>query len=381
MEHNKKKYQLGQKMDTEETLEIEYKEFCLKKSVHVIYSEFILKEIIETSFIPKSLYNLFEENLKIYFYHYLPKYITMFSNTMNLNYGKLYFGISDNGEITGIPFLKGKMGYPLLENWIQDIFKKFIFFYMKPKKMDQHNKNYDKKIYYNLSDEILTIYLKEFKIIIHPLETNYLIKNKEEFEFPLEHYLKCIDQERKQITFFKNQYTLTKKEWIKKIEHYKRKIVILVNDFSVRNDMYHWAIKNGCNSKDVFDFLLSKKLINDLTTEQIIQNKNNPNSYIYWILEYRDSKINEIIEQKPTFNYYHYKYHYYSILNKLKDFRYTWNIHNKNLKYYIIEFQIPAYETLIKLFDIEQISVFMNTNLQYLRRGIDNHGEPRTFQF
>ena len=89
---------LGKQHDLiQESLYVEFKEFCLQEETEVDYS--IVKTGIITN--KEKFNNDIYKNIRIYFYKYLPKYISAFINS-NIK-GQLIIGVNDFGEVTGIP--------------------------------------------------------------------------------------------------------------------------------------------------------------------------------------------------------------------------------------------------------------------------------------
>ena len=98
---------LGYHNNQNETIDTEYKEFCIKNNIFNFYSSDEIEKIIYTGIIDNhtTFNELIISNLQLYFDLYIPKYASSFCNT-DVKNGSLHIGINDFGEITGIPFLE-----------------------------------------------------------------------------------------------------------------------------------------------------------------------------------------------------------------------------------------------------------------------------------
>ena len=95
---------LGEQMKESETLENEYKEFCIKTNLFDYYTQLDLDDIIKTGKFDGSIFNnMILDNLNLYCDIYVPKYGSSFTNSKIKN-GSLQIGVNDNGEVTGVPF-------------------------------------------------------------------------------------------------------------------------------------------------------------------------------------------------------------------------------------------------------------------------------------
>ena len=112
------KYILGQHSKLRETKTTEFKEFYLKIAPNIIFSERKSREILLTGLFSDELNNLVISNLQLYFKQYLPKYFASFVNS-KVN-GRLYFGIDDCGEITGIPCIHERISTSTISKCISN---------------------------------------------------------------------------------------------------------------------------------------------------------------------------------------------------------------------------------------------------------------------
>ena len=66
---------IGEHVDSHESLENEYKEFCIKTNIFDYYTTEELNFIINTGILPSTFNNLILDNLQTYFDIYIPPYI------------------------------------------------------------------------------------------------------------------------------------------------------------------------------------------------------------------------------------------------------------------------------------------------------------------
>ena len=87
-----------------ETISIEYKEFCFQNLIKYFNKEDLYNMIYNQKSLNKIYFNnMINEILEKYFIKYIPKYLALFSKA-NID-GYLYFGVSDIGNLEGIPFI------------------------------------------------------------------------------------------------------------------------------------------------------------------------------------------------------------------------------------------------------------------------------------
>ena len=95
---------LGEQLNSNESMEIEYKEFCFKRNIYNYFSKKQIKHILLTGKLDESFNSKIYDNIRVYFNTYIPKYASAFYNS-NIQNGVLKIGINDYGEVTGIPYI------------------------------------------------------------------------------------------------------------------------------------------------------------------------------------------------------------------------------------------------------------------------------------
>ena len=223
----------------EESILKEYKEFYLKK--HYSLEDYKdLQEGIITNKIRTSIHS----SLVYYFDKYLQKYICSLTNidkkylnsVKDENYSKFYIGVSDIGDITGIPIHKSQL------DDIKLLLEEKLVYYYKDL-IGLHKNKGDKKvliddcIYYDFK-KIVEIIKKHTKIKIHKLDKN-CITNDEYIK--MNEMIEEVLKEQKIYLLEKNLYKNKKK---------------LKKEY---NEKYSQAFHNLINSDTMYEFKLYLK--------------------------------------------------------------------------------------------------------------------------
>ena len=95
-------YKLGSYYPYKETKILEFKEYCFKLAPSLEFSKEQIINYVKGNW-DLELDKFNNQNIKIYFDYYVPKYLSCFGNS-KIN-GKLIIGIDDNEEVTCIPSL------------------------------------------------------------------------------------------------------------------------------------------------------------------------------------------------------------------------------------------------------------------------------------
>ena len=143
---------LGEQMKECETLQNEYKEFCIKTNIYNYYTQEELDDIIKTGKLTKQFNNMILDNLKLYCDIYVPKYASAFTNSRIKN-GNIQIGVNDHGEVTGIPY-NGELLEPDIIKLVETSKQKYLFKNIKTKVKITKLRYHDKLISDN-SEEII----------------------------------------------------------------------------------------------------------------------------------------------------------------------------------------------------------------------------------
>ena len=213
-----------------------------------------------------------KDTLCLYMHNVLPKYISSFANT-RID-GDFIIGISDDGEITGIPF-KGHLSETFVNNLVQSSLQKMI----------RRSNNGDD----------ITKQLVEVEVI--QLETN------EDVAYTEEEDVDHLFNEYKK-TYMKNnnilmKYNEERTQWLSELGIYSNKLHIMINSRVMRDEILKYiGTVPSCDS--VRTQLQGDAYISIPTFDILQTRKIDPSDVLYWLVEFRDSKKKEICRRRPT---------------------------------------------------------------------------------
>ena len=310
----------------QEDIFTEYKELLLFK---IPCNLFLKKEeinmFLDNGLFTPRLQKLVDLNIKEYIKLYIPKYISCFANS-GIN-GTLTFGISDMGEFTGIPSSK-----PINPKKIKNLVNKTIDKYVKCENIK--NKTIKKNI--NIS-------VKKLNIDIDILE-----------KVSLDEIFSKVDECKSIIRKSVNIYQKKKNMWLDEMDLYRSLLKILTSQPQYQ-ELKDYIIKNHQDNLKKAERIIqhmNKENIKELPNYDLLQKlKVNRDSYFYWLVKFKDYKIEEICSRKPINNISR-KTKKYSrfiegnkpsiLLGQLTKMRHYLISNNPNLLYYIIQFDIKG---------------------------------------
>lgn len=239
------------------------------------------------------------ETIKNYIDIYLPKYICSYIHPKShLNNGCIYFGVSDDGTITGIPYLSPNIPQDFINYQINKIFLKFLKFQTEEikkhvrtfisieiihvEKPDQIDKNIDKNIEKN------------------PIYKNYIEESEK------------IEQEHK-------IYKKKKQIWNEMFDTNILKLCDMINDHDTRKSIWSYIkeksnyskkafankyshLEKYCDVENYWDLMAKMNSgckFNPLKPKEIIDIKDNSLNIYYWTTRWKDSKISTLKLIKP----------------------------------------------------------------------------------
>jgi len=290
-----------------ETLDVEFKRFCLNYDLCVKYNEDEIKKIITTGTWSNKFSNYVNDSICNYVYYILPKYIATFLNT-GIE-GKVVFGVDDNGIITGIPVNKN-----LTKKRITSCINKTIIDNIKTNNnkkniLNNINVNIKKITGYDITKTDIS------DIMYRKYQNDYKIYNNE----------------------FKN-YKMKYDEWCIIFNKYRIKLNELINNVTIKEELINHIDRNCFIFKknSIIEYLKCNNNF-DLTTEFIIKNKNKISSYVYWLIHFKDYMLSNI-PPKPISPNKPKLFHYVYILMLLTPMINKFLLNNIN--YIIIEINI-----------------------------------------
>ena len=237
------------------------------------------------------------ETIKNYIEIYLPKYICSYINPRsNLDKGCIYFGISDDGDITGIPYQGLSIPSDIIYTQINNIFSKFLRFPNEYIKTD---------IKSFISVEIIPV--DKFPILIDKdnYKTNIIYEN----------YISELNKIKQDNILYEKKKNI----WNKMFDTDILKLCDMINDKDTRKIIWSYMKKKSNYSKKYFNNkyshlekycdvdnywnLMSKinsnHKFNPLKPKEILNIKNDPLNIYYWITMWKDSKISTLKLIKP----------------------------------------------------------------------------------
>ena len=199
-----------------ETLIKEYKSFTFNH-IGVPYdvnkSEHMIKSGIW------NLNNLIKQNFYKNMEIYLPKYISAFMNPLSeVDYGELYFGIEDDGNVCGIPY-QGDFESKFINKTIVSVINKYI-------KVDESDIDIKKYIKYTI------------------IELNYEKVQLEEPMPLIEKFYELKQREYIKELKYKNELEI----WHNKKNIYIKKLASLFNEMNTRKELYDYIQLENPNS-------------------------------------------------------------------------------------------------------------------------------------
>ena len=295
-----------------ETVNIEFKEFCLRLSPRVIMNTNDILDTIHTGKWSDKITYLIENNLKNYFDYMFPKYLASYWNS-NIN-GNFIIGVNDYGEITGIPFL----------NTMDELsVKKMVQTYIN----DSIKNHIKTKVPIDTITSIISIKVHKLKINIHLIEDEM----KELF-----------DTYQKKFIQFNNdmdQYVLDKCIWLGKMKQYSGKLFNSVNTTKIRNELIHYIEEHQVENEyiDLIELLKSDTIIKIPSGITISILKKKGDNIIYWLTTYKDFMLKKITKERPKKPNPNHLINLVNLFSRLSVMRYRFLKNNDDIIYYMIE--------------------------------------------
>lgn len=306
-----------------ETLIIEYKNWSLKYiSMNVWYSKEKIYEIVTTGKLSLDFNIITEHNLYQYLLCYIPKYISVYGNATDIPYGEVYIGISDCGEITGIPYL-GILTDEVIIQWLS---------------CENHLIKQVPQVH--TPDEIIA--MLKFEIILINIDKDLLYElnmtDEEELSAKID---RAIEKRAANKQIYK-KYVNKKRTWSLLMQKYSCSIFVVVNDSYFRKSLIAY-IKTECPDADIIQELLNGSTYDVYTGAEISIKKEDKTDIYYWVTRYKDAMIARLKQFRPaTIGYTKRKNIYNSLLLQLSTLRGRFIRNNPNINYYVIKITFPT---------------------------------------
>lgn len=304
---------LGEVLNIRESLTTEFKEFCLKKSIYDYYTSEEIHRIIESGILDTDFNQVVYETLQKYFIYYIPKYASGYSNCDNS--GILHIGINDFGEVTGIPCI-GTLDTALVHAYLDDVIKNYL------QGVNVSTSTYTDNI--SISIEKLDVDMS----LLYDNTTELMNEMKANNKIYKELYKKYLN----------DRFT-----WLKTLFTYTCKLTFLMKD---KNHEICSYIETHCTNdvitaKAVASTQSARGTIIDFNV--IIEYKDTPCHYIYWLLRFKDDIISNHLAQRPrppvlprTSNVA------FALLTQMSNLRHLFLSKNKDIQYYVIKVHLPS---------------------------------------
>jgi len=289
--------------------------------------------------------------LKYYIEKYLHKYLTSFINT-EIEYGTLHLGISDFGEIIGIPIIHelSENNYEIIRKMITDTFTHMHFGCS------------------DLENEIKN----KMEIIITNIDTT----NIDGFGCDIDSYLIARQGDLEKYLVEHTAFHNHRKQINNRLAFYKRAINEMINETEIRCQLKNHIQMYGTNISEadrtcLIDRLNNPELIlfnkGDIQREKLISN-----TLGYWIAKYRDDMSTMLLKYKPSRPLIQRPLNPYYML--MRDFKPLVPHFIKNgIQMILIQIKIPGKLSLIHYKSVH----FKNgCKTTHLIRTIDKHGNP-----
>ena len=308
------------KVIPKETLITEYKNWTLKYiSMNVWYHKQQIKDIVTSGCLPRDFDIITDHNLYQYLLCYVPKYMSVYGNSFDIDFGEVFIGISDGGEVIGIPRIKD-LSYEVINEWLANethLVKQIPSRYTPP------------EIFAMLKFEII-------KIRIPDNHTDYYLE--EELILTIK---KALHKKATNKKIYKN-YIARKRTWSLLMQKYSCSIFTVANDPYFRRSLSAY-ITEICPHSPLITELKNNTVYPVFTGEEIGIKKDDINDIYYWITRYKDAMITRIKQFRPaTIGHLKRKNIYNSLLLQLSSLRGRFIANNKDIKYYVIKITFPT---------------------------------------
>jgi hypothetical protein len=295
-----------------ETIKSEYKLVVFGTDL-TKYLKIKSMELNEKYFVTRCLDDDFNKiiylSLDFYFNKYICKYIASASGTICDGKFDLFFGVSDDGIVHGIPFY-GTMDEKIIISLIKSQFKML--------QCDEE-----------LQCDILDEYLELIEIFVKPVKCN-VEKPYDITKQYMDYFLETSKHNIK-ISKYKQDFMI----WDREYRFYNCGLDEICSNKSKRFHLYLYCQENGAD-QEVLDYIASDVVINNEIG--VRERKNEIGSFDYWITKFKDENVARIMKMKPKkYRKKNIKHPFINIRSNLHKMNGVWI----NANYYLIHVRIP----------------------------------------
>lgn len=329
-----------------ERLHIEYKEFRIDYQ--------ILKKIKGKIDLDDTttLLRWCTKSLKTTLKKYIGKHVIAFANT-DIEYGELNIGISDSGEILGIPINTDMEinSYSAIREMIMEYAKNIL------------------SIGTNI--KLLDTILNKINIDIISVDTTTI-----DLGYNVETYMHEKDKEMQEYILAEKNYRTKHLEMLESLRYYKRPINEIINISEIRDDLIDYIKINGTNLSTEESTILQDRLNDPMPIEfklgDIMKQKLDKTTMGYWITRFRDDRANLILASRPVRTYQFKPLNPYYLI--LRDFRpIITKFADENINIIVIKIKFPGKKVLPSN---TQLIYSVDGNDRIIFRSHDNLGQP-----
>ena len=279
------------------------------------------------------IYNLSVlKNIDFYLEYYLPKYTSAFLNSESIDgIGEMFIGISNDGLVKGIPY-KGSLDKNIIKEKVNNILKS-----------DLVQSEIDISKYVKL--DVIEVDNSDFKLNDEHqnLVENYFFQKKE--------YLSKI-----------NEYKKRKNIWCKVMMFYCDKLHNLLNKTVTRKQFLEYVIDKDPDNYNVINILKSDFIFNQNAIGNIGILKHKEKSLWYWLTKWKDDVTENIMKFRPSPPPYTQRVFAINIITTLVDMIPIW-LDKADINLYLIKitFHKPEINPNIQYkFNSEYVSCYRN---------------------
>lgn len=208
-------------------------------------------------------------NLEFYLDTYIPKYTTAFlSHDSETENGEMYFGVSDDGFIQGVPY-QGELDIESIRSKVNSILDSDLI------QSDHNLKDY-------VQIELIKIDTSDFVLSLeHQKTIEDYFSQKKIYDEKLGKYLE------------------KKKKWCQRMDYYSDRLHSLLNNPESRSAFLQYVLIKAPDNKELHSLLLSPYQFTAKTGEEISILKENKDGIWYWITRWKDEMSDFVKTMKP----------------------------------------------------------------------------------
>ena len=295
--------QLGQQLNENESIHTEYKEFCLKLNIFDFYDFDEVQNIVTTGKLNSDINLIIKRNLKSYFFNYIPKYASAFSNCKSNSECSLYIGINDFGEVTGVPYV-GDLDKDELETYITNSFR--------------HIRGEFKEHYINaISFDVIKLDTANAQTLLYDVSGEIIEK---------------MTEEKGNYDVAYSNYIEEREKWMSNFNKYCCSIQLLME--GKRDEIVEYVAQHAPHKTNIIKRLKEHEPI---PVDNIEVCKDDEDQPLHWIFKFKDEVLEKILNEKPRPPILPKICNApYILMTQLSDMRCKFVTENEDLNYYLI---------------------------------------------